>query len=271
MRGLQSSWGSPLSRSWTWGSSSSPVSRHPLPLPLNSQPAPSWPWGCLSVTKGLERKIKSPKLGWICEGSPRTSSPMYFQRCRITARKYPTWPSGTAQTQDNQSFGIYTETDWPPSTNSTSFKVFQKCNLKGRRKKANINSVWCMHNVHLQGKSYQNTSSCSSDFQGAAMWKGSQNKSQNISPKVQVFEMPWPDQFQDWCFQGSIPRIILVTSLKIKTVIVHITYVMLIPNAGDKQDWQTTKAAGPAKCGLEEINEKESVSQEAPSQKGRKD
>lgn len=92
-----------------------------------------------------------------------------------------------------------------------------------------------MYHVHLQGKSYQNTSSYFSDFQGAAMWKGSQNKSQNLSPKVQVFQMPWLDQFHDWCFQGPIPRIILVTSLKIKTVIVHITYVMIIPNASDCQ------------------------------------
>ena len=92
-----------------------------------------------------------------------------------------------------------------------------------------------MYNVHFHGKSYQNTSSCFSDFQGAAMGKGSQNKSQNLSSEVQVFQMPWPDQFQDWCFQGSSPRIILVTSLKIKTVIVHITYVRIIPNASDGQ------------------------------------
>lgn len=38
-----------------------------------------------------------------------------------------------------------------------------------------------------------------------------------------------------------------------------------------KQDWLTIKAAGPAKCGLKQTNEKESISQEAPSQKGRKD
>ena len=38
-----------------------------------------------------------------------------------------------------------------------------------------------------------------------------------------------------------------------------------------KQDWLMIKAAGPAKCGLKLTNEKQSVSQEAPSQKGRKD
>lgn len=38
-----------------------------------------------------------------------------------------------------------------------------------------------------------------------------------------------------------------------------------------KQDWLGTKTEGPAKCGFEKIQEKESTSQEAQSKKGRKD
>lgn len=67
-----------------------------------------------------------------------------------------------------------------------SSKIFQKYDLKKKKKKVNVNSALCMYNFHLQGKGYPKQA-CFSYFQGTATGKDSQNKFQTIFPKVQTF------------------------------------------------------------------------------------
>lgn len=140
--------------------------------------------------------------------------------------------------------GLTHKPGWPQSTNSTSFwDLFRNIILAeagGRGwRGANINSALCMYNFHLQRKGYSKTSSCFSDFQGAATWRESQNKSQSHSLQLQAFEMPWPDQvFKDWCFQVSIPRTIKKKKKKtLKTVIEYLMSWLYPMQVTAKQDW----------------------------------
>ena len=155
----------------------------------------------------LERKIKSPKSGWIREGSPQTSSPPYFHGWGITDRKYPPWASRTAQIRDDRSLGTYTQ-----ARLATQYKLnflsrsFRNIIWKGGGGKQML-ILLCVCTISIcKEEVIQKQAHVSVTFTALPCERRAKINLKTITPKVQPFEMPWLDQFQDWCFPVSIPR-----------------------------------------------------------------
>lgn len=132
-----------------------------------------------------------------------------------------------------------------------SRNVFNK-KKEEEEEEANIHPALCMCNFHLQGKGYPKTSSHFSYFPGSAMRKESQSKFHILFPKVQVLEMPWPNQFQNWGFQVSIPKYhcFLKSKVSSKWKWWESISVIFIPDTGDSQTGLARGQGGRRACKL---------------------
>lgn len=69
-------------------------------------------------------------------------------------------------------------------------KIFQKYDLKKKKKKANMNSAVCMYNFHLQGKGYPKQAYVSVTFKVLPQARTAKINFKQFSPKFKPSKMP---------------------------------------------------------------------------------